>query len=86
MQEALCILSLKHPELHIQEQFPQIGQFVPGSVNTFLIDAKPYAKDHLALRHELRKQWLGTYMYYYYTENNDPDQVRKEVKNQSEVN
>lgn len=86
MQEALCILALKHPELHIQEQFSQIGQFVPGSVNSFLIDAKPYTNDHLALRHELRKQWLGTYMYYYYTENNDPDQVRKEVKKQSEVN
>lgn len=86
MQEALSILAIKHPELHIAEQFPQIGQFVPSSVNAFLVDAKPYAKDHLALRHELRKQWLGTYMYYYYTENNDPDQVRKEVKTKTEVN
>ena len=86
MQEALGILAIKHPELHIMEQFPQIGQFVPGSINSFLIDAKPFAKDRLALRHELRKAWLGTYMYYYYTENNDPDQVRKEEKKSTEVN
>ncbi len=86
MQEALSILAIKHPELHIMEQFPQIGQFVPGNVNSFLIDAKPFAKDRLALRHELRKAWLGTYMYYYYTENNDPDQVRKEEKKNTEVN
>lgn len=86
MQEALCILAIKHPELPIRQQFPQIGQFVASSVNSFLLDAQPYAKDRLALRHKLRKQWLGTYMYYYYTENNDPDQVRKEPKTKTEVN
>ena len=28
------------------------------------------------LRKELRDGWLGTYFYYYYCENNEPNQVR----------
>ena len=36
-----------------------------------------FGGDRLRLRHELRDRWLGTYVYYYYTENNDPDQVMK---------
>ena len=42
--------------------------------------------DDTQLRHELRERWLGTYVYYYYTENNDPDQVVKPKQNQSQVN
>ena len=48
-----------------------------SEISSFLTDARPYAKDRLKLRSELKEQWLGTYVYYYYTENNDPDQVIK---------
>lgn len=78
MQEAIAIMALKQPEL--LKAFPQVGRFVPDQINSFLLDAKPYVKDRLALRHELRDRWLGTYTYYYYTENNDPDQVVKSYK------
>ena len=53
---------------------------MPDAIRAFLLDAKPYVNDCVALRHELRDRWLGTYVYYYYTENNDPDQVVKPNK------
>lgn len=85
VQEALCIAALKNPGM--LEQIPQVGKFVPSQISSFLMDAKPYINDRLKLRHELRKQWLGTYVYYYYTENNDPEQLRKNnVSNQNAVN
>ena len=73
--QALAIMSLKQPAL--LQEFPQVAQYAQPQVRAFLLDAKPYVKDRLALRHELKKDWLGAYVYYYYTENNDPDQVRK---------
>lgn len=73
MQQAIAILALKDNSL--LKQYPQVGRFVPDEVRAFLLDAKPYVKDRLALRHELKERWLGSYVYYYYTENNDPDQV-----------
>ncbi len=79
MQEALAIMALKQPE--ILDAFPQIGRFVPDQIRSFMVDAKPYVNDRLALRRELRERWLGTYVYYYYTENNDPDQVEKPTEN-----
>lgn len=79
MQQAIAIMALKQPEL--LNVFPQVGSFVPQEIRAFLMDAKPYAKDRLALRHELRDRWLGTYVYYYYTENNDPEQVVKSYDN-----
>lgn len=36
------------------------------------------------LREELRENWLGSYFYYYYCENNEPNQVRPATK--SDVN
>ena len=41
-----------------------------------MVEAKPYVKDRYELRKNLKKNWLGSYMYYYYCENNEPDQVR----------
>lgn len=86
MQQALAILNVKNHGL--LQQFPQVGQFVPGEISSFYMDAKPYMgkKNRLKLRHELRERWLGTYVYYYYTENNDPEQVVKPKQNQSQVN
>ena len=54
-----------------------MNSFVENELKAFLSDAKPYVKDRLALRRELKERWLGTYFYYYYCENNDPDQVIK---------
>ena len=69
------------------KQIPQVGQYVPNEISAFLMDAKPYINDRLKLRHELRKQWLGSYVYYYYTENNDPDQVKQpQAETKSSVN
>ena len=65
--------ALQQPQL--LNQFPQVGRFVSNEITSFLLDAKPYLNDRLALRHNLRERWLGTYVYYYYTENNDPNQV-----------
>lgn len=73
MQQAIAILALKDNSL--LRQYPQVGKFVPDEIRAFLLDARPYAKDRLALRHKLKERWLGSYVYYYYTENNDPDQV-----------
>lgn len=78
VQQAIAILAIKHPDMNMLQIFPQMGRFVPQELQSFLIDAKPYSKDRLALRHKLRERWLGTYFYYYYTENNDPDQVTKD--------
>lgn len=73
MQQAIAIMALQQPQL--LNQFPQVGRFVSNEITSFLLDAKPYLNDRLALRHNLRERWLGTYVYYYYTENNDPNQV-----------
>ncbi len=86
MQQAICILALKNPNL--LDAFPQVNNYVANEVTNFLIDAKPYAKDRLALRHNLRDRWLGSYVYYYYTENNDPDQLLrpKQTDTKAQVN
>ena len=75
MQQAICILALRDQSL--LKQFPQVSPYVMNEISTFLTDARPYAKERLKLRSELKERWLGTYVYYYYTENNDPDQVIK---------
>lgn len=86
MQEAIAILGLRDP--NILKQFPQVSQYSSQQVRSFLFDAKPYIKDRLKLRHELKDRWLGTYAYYYYTENNDPEQVAKsyDASNKAGVN
>ncbi len=84
MQQAIAILSIKQPD--ILKAFPQVGKFVRDEVVNFLMDARPYIKDRLKLRSELRDRWLGTYVYYYYTENNDPDQVAKPTTGKGAVN
>ena len=75
LQQVIAILKLTHPEL--AAELPPVNSFVENELKAFLSDAKPYVKDRLALRRELKERWLGTYFYYYYCENNDPDQVIK---------
>ncbi len=74
MQQAIAIMALKDPSM-LELFQKQVGPYVGDEIRAFLVDAKPYVKDRLALRHNLREKWIGTYVYYYYTENNDPDQV-----------
>lgn len=83
VQQAIAILSLQQPEL--LQQFPEVGRFVPDEIRSFLLDAKPYVKDRIALRRELKERWLGTFVYYYYTENNDPNQVVKSYDSSQSV-
>lgn len=84
MQQAIAIMSTKDESL--LKAFPQVQPYVSNEIMSFLMDAKPYVKDRLKLRHEMRKQWLGTYVYYYYTENNDPDQIVKSMDKKAQVN
>lgn len=84
MQQAIAIMGAKDEKL--LKAFPQVQPYVSNEILSFLMDAKPYAKDRLKLRHEMRKQWIGTYVYYYYTENNDPDQIVKTAEKKAEVN
>lgn len=84
MQQAICIMAMKDRSL--LNEFPQVNRFVMDEVTNLLIDCKPYINDHQALRRELKDKWLGTYAYYYYTENNDPDQVEKPKSTKTQVN
>ncbi len=78
VQEAIAVAALKRDGL--LKQFPNINPFIEDKVRSFFLDAKPYSKDKKALRKELKEKWLGTYMYYYYCENNEPHQVRQSTK------
>ena len=73
VMQALAIMSLKDPNI---EKMFNIPPYVQNEVRSFLVEAKPYVKDRYELRKNLKKNWLGSYMYYYYCENNEPDQVR----------
>ncbi len=79
MQQALVIYSVKHGGADFLQQFKgAISPMVEQTVASFSRDVAPYVKDKEAMRRELKKDWLGTYIYYYYCENNNPDQVRKQ--------
>lgn len=76
--QAIAIASLKNPGL--LKRFPEVSQFTVNEVKSFIMDAGPYADDKKTLRKELKKKWLGTYMYYYYCENNEENQIRPTEK------
>jgi len=72
--QAIAIAALKQPEL--LNQYPEVNSFVQNEVQAFLRDAAPYSKDKKKLRSELKEKWLGSYMYYYYCENNEQHQTK----------
>ncbi|MBP3227733.1 MAG: hypothetical protein J6M53_02990 [Bacteroidaceae bacterium] len=78
MQQALVIYSIKHGGENFLKRYPGISPMVQQTIAAFSRDVAPIAKDKEAMRRELRDQWLGTYVYYYYCENNNPEQVRKQ--------
>ena len=69
VMQALAIMSLKDPNI---EKMFNIPPYVHNEVKAFLMEAKPYIKDRYELRKNLKENWLGSYMYYYYCENNEP--------------
>lgn len=79
VQQAVVIAGMKDPK--VANQFPEISTYMQQQVKTFLYTAKPFSSDRIELRKKLKDEWLGTYMYYYYCENNDPEQVIKETGN-----
>lgn len=77
-QQALLCYSIKHPE--VLKAFP-VSRFAQSELQAFLTDAAPYVKgDKEELAEKLREQWLGSYMYYYYCENNDSIATGKGAK------
>lgn len=79
IQQAVVIASLKREGL--MNEFPEISPYVQETVKSFIMDAKPYAKDKPLLREKMKEKWLGTYMYYYYCENNETNQQQQTTTN-----
>ncbi len=78
MQQALVIYSLKNGGADFLKQFNgALSPMTEPTIAAFSRDVAPIAKDKEAMRRLLKKDWLGTYVYYYYCENNNPEQVRK---------
>ena len=77
VRQAILIYSMTHDE--VKQAFPEVcnDQVLAGSFQAFVNAARPYLKDKAELRKQMKDQWLGTYFYYYYCENNEPYQVRK---------
>lgn len=73
LQQAILCYSVRNP--HILQQV-QIQPYVQQSYETFLREAAPYINDKKALRAKMKENWLGTYMYYYFCENNEKNQVK----------
>ena len=61
-------------------------QLVMSEMQNFLMDAKPIMNDKDKLREELKERWMGSYMYYYYCENNDSIATGKKSTRDAAVN
>ncbi|MBQ2123391.1 MAG: hypothetical protein II200_05320 [Bacteroidaceae bacterium] len=79
VREAIMIKSITMPEL--KQAFPEItgDAMLLTNFQSFVSQARPYLDDKPLLREKLRKDWLGTYFYYYYCENNNPSQVQSKT-------
>lgn len=83
LQQAILCGSVKHPEL---TKMFQVSQMVSSEMQAFLRSAVPYKDDKDKMRDELKEQWLGSYMYYYFCENNDSIATGKANTKSSGVN
>ena len=70
MQEALACLSVKQGYQDVARQYG-VDKMVMANLQAFIMAASPYVKDKVTMREKLKKDWLGTYFYYYFCENND---------------
>lgn len=86
VKQAILVFSMKHDD--VKQVFPEIcnDRVLTANFNAFVNEARPYLKDKAELRKQLKKNWLGTYFYYYYCENNEPYQVRKADSSSGGVN
>lgn len=83
LQQAILCASTKFPEL--TKTF-SINKMVTGELQAFLRAAIPHKGDKDKMREELKKDWLGSYMYYYYCENNDSIATGKYQRQDGGVN
>ena len=63
-----------------------INKMVTGELQAFLRAAIPHKGNKDKMREELKKDWLGSYMYYYYCENNDSIATGKYQRQDGGVN
>ena len=72
----------------VKKVFPEVcnDQVLASSFQAFVSQARPFLKDKAELRKQLKENWLGSYFYYYYCENNEPYQVRKPESSTGGVN
>ena len=86
VRQAIMIFSMKNDE--VKKVFPEVcnDQVLASSFQAFVSQARPFLKDKAELRKQLKENWLGSYFYYYYCENNEPYQVRKPESSTGGVN
>ena len=87
VQQAIACFSLKDKGAHkdVANMLPN-RQLVMSEMQNFLMDAKPIMNDKDKLREELKERWMGSYMYYYYCENNDSIATGKKSTRDAAVN
>ncbi|MBO5698900.1 MAG: hypothetical protein J6R79_02715 [Bacteroidaceae bacterium] len=80
VREAIMIKSITLKD--VAQAFPDItkDRLLLTQFQNFVKEAQPYLDDKPKLREVMKEKWLGTYFYYYYCENNNPNQVRQEQK------
>ena len=67
VRQALAIAAFRRPEL--LAQYPEVDALTRSEVAAFLQAAIPFRGKPEEMAKALRKDWLGTYMYYYYCGN-----------------
>lgn len=67
VRQALALAAFRDPS--ILDRFPEVDEMTRSQVAAFLKAAVPYKDNFAEMAKALRKEWLGTYMYYYYCGN-----------------
>ena len=86
VRQAIMAYSVSHDE--VKQAFPEVcnDRMLLANFQAFVAEAKPYLKDKVELRKRMKDNWLGSYYYYYFCENNEPYQVRKVESSAGGVN
>lgn len=69
VKQAVTLAAMKNPQVYAA--FPEVDAMTQSEVKAFLTAAAPYKADRKEMKEKLKKDWLGTYMYYYYCGNID---------------
>ena len=67
VRQALALAAFRDPS--VLDRFPEVDELTRSQVAAFLKAAVPYKDNFAEMAKALRKEWLGTYMYYYYCGN-----------------